>query len=111
MSGIVSDDLIDEIFVRLPPKSFIRCTSLSKALASRILSSHFLNKQILQSAKRQQIVFYHSLDALLDIRLFILHVERLYGPPVEGYFSLCDEFTIQDKLLTILLGHAMGYFV
>ncbi|XP_076909122.1 F-box/kelch-repeat protein At3g06240-like [Bidens hawaiensis] len=51
MSGYVCDDLLVQIFERLPPKSVIRFRSLSKYWHSRLLSPEFLHLHRLRCSK------------------------------------------------------------
>ncbi|GJU30444.1 F-box/kelch-repeat protein-like protein [Tanacetum coccineum] len=53
MSYHLCEDLIDEIFIRLPFKSLVRNTSLSKSWRSRISTPSFIRKHTLRSATTQ----------------------------------------------------------
>ncbi|KAJ9557968.1 hypothetical protein OSB04_012582 [Centaurea solstitialis] len=61
MSDYVCDELIVEILQKLPPKSVIRFTSVSKSWFSRIVCHDFVHKHALQAAKKPQKVFIRHL--------------------------------------------------
>lgn len=89
MSDYVSEDLIIEIFTRLPPKSLLRFRSLFKSWCSRIRSPSFIRKYILQSPKKILFVHAHR-EGLVGIKYFysIHSKEQLPLCPRNGYIGI-----------------------
>ncbi|GKC92820.1 F-box/kelch-repeat protein-like protein [Tanacetum coccineum] len=77
MSDYVSDDLINDIFERLPAKSLLRFRSLSKSWCSHIQSPDFIHRHALRSRKKTpKILIRHS--TLCDrkyIDMYTIHSE------------------------------------
>ncbi|XP_071740920.1 putative F-box protein At5g15670 [Rutidosis leptorrhynchoides] len=61
MSGYLTEDLIAEIFERLPVKSLLKFRSLSKSWYSRISSTDFIRKHTLRFAKANQKVLIQNI--------------------------------------------------
>ncbi|XP_076909083.1 F-box/kelch-repeat protein At3g06240-like [Bidens hawaiensis] len=75
MSGYVCDDLLVQIFERLPPKSIIRFRSLSKYWRSRLLSPEFLHLHRLRSSKNPpKVIIRHIIGGEIHDRdIYTLH--------------------------------------
>ena len=80
MSDYVSDDLINEIFERLPAKSLLRFRSLSKSWCARIQSPDFISRHALRSRKKTpKILIRHStIFDREDIDMYTLHSENRF---------------------------------
>ncbi|KAI3715077.1 hypothetical protein L6452_22044 [Arctium lappa] len=91
MSDYICDELIVEIFERLPPKSLLRFTCISKSWFSRIVCPDFIRKHALRSAKNPQKVFIRHLT-YFNRRVqsfYTLHPEdRLPLSSREGYIGI-----------------------
>lgn len=93
MSDYVGEDLIAEIFERLPPKSLLRFRSLSKTWHSRIASPHFIHKHTLRCSKNMhKILLRHQsfCGGNGDMEDFCtLHSEdQLPLCPTQGYIGI-----------------------
>ncbi|KAI3715068.1 hypothetical protein L6452_22034 [Arctium lappa] len=92
MSDYVCEDLIAEIFGRLPPKSLLRFRSLSKSWHSRIASPDFIHKHTLRCSKNMQKILlrHQSFCGNGDMEDFCtLHSEdRLPLCPTQGYMGI-----------------------
>ncbi|KAI3715073.1 hypothetical protein L6452_22040 [Arctium lappa] len=92
MSDYVCEELIAEIFGRLPPKSLLRFRSLSKSWCSRIVSPDFICAHASQSRKiLQKILIRHRIFCENgDVEeVCTLHSEnRLPLCPTSGYVGI-----------------------
>lgn len=93
MSDYTCEELIGEIFQRLPPKSLFRFRSLSKSWCSRISSPDFISRH--GSAKNLQKVLIKHRTLRSSGELYTLHSEDLL--PLGGYMGITPvEFPSND---------------
>ncbi|GJX72596.1 F-box/kelch-repeat protein-like protein [Tanacetum coccineum] len=83
MSDYLSEDLIIEIFTRLPSKSLVRFRSVSKFLCSHIASPSFIRLHTLRSP--QKVLIYHQ--KFNEETGFVEHFSTLH---LEDQLALCS---------------------
>ncbi|KAI3509834.1 hypothetical protein L1887_25357 [Cichorium endivia] len=108
MSDYVCQELIVEIFKRLPPKSLLQFRSLSKSLCSYISSPDFINKHTYQSP--QKILFAHVNS---DNIVYTLHGEDelpLCLCPERGYIDITTTASLPRKPAFRIVGSCNGTF-
>lgn len=83
MSDYLCEDLIIEIFTRLPPKSLVRFRSVSKSLCSHIASPSFIRLHTLRSP--QKVLIYH--EKFNEETGFVDHFSTLH---LEDQLAMCS---------------------
>ncbi|CAH1449949.1 unnamed protein product [Lactuca virosa] len=109
MSDYLCEDLIVEIFTRLPPKSLIRFRSLSKSLYSCISSPGFIRIHTFRSP--QKILFRHQNKEAESF--YTLHGEEelsLYLCPKRGYIGITTTISFPSRNNFRTVGSCNGTF-
>ncbi|GJZ23154.1 F-box/kelch-repeat protein-like protein [Tanacetum coccineum] len=111
MSSYVCEDLMDNIFKRLPHKSVIRFRSLSKSLYSRLASPEFVRMHTLRSLKKtnshKKVLLRHSFEK--DANIFTLHSpRRLPLNPKRGYMGITGVELPYDISGALIVGSCNG---
>lgn len=94
MSGYVCEDLMANIFERLPYKSVVRFRTISKSWCSRLASPDFVCMHTLRSlnnnTSHQKVLMRHSLNISYSVEdIFTLHTrDQLPLDPKRGYMGI-----------------------
>ncbi|XP_071715200.1 F-box/kelch-repeat protein At3g23880-like [Rutidosis leptorrhynchoides] len=86
MSSYICDELLEEIFKRLPSKTLLQLRSLSKSWCSRISNPNFILKQTaLQSARNadQKILIKHKVNYFENFYTLLQYQSTLNSKPMK----------------------------